>query len=114
MMALMIANELQNEESYLSSMGEDNIEGPDMNYVAPMTVSGSQNDEAHQLCKGNDDKEDTDIDLTAPTSNEVSNSDVQQNRVLDTFVLPLDFEVNTLPKEGNNLEIMITDMIIFC
>ena len=82
-----------------------------MSYVAPMTVSGSRNDKVHQLCKGNDDKEDPDIDLTAPTSNVVSNSDIQQNRVVDTFVLSLDFEENIIPKEGNNLEIMITDVL---
>ena len=47
----------------------------------------------------------------APTNNVVSNSDIQQNQVVDTFVLSLDFEEHITPKEGNNLEIMITDVL---
>ena len=35
--ALTKANELQKEEDCLSSMSKVNVEGPDMNYVAPMT-----------------------------------------------------------------------------
>ena len=54
---------------------------------------------------------DPDIDLIAPANNVISNSDTQQNQVVNTFVPSLDFEENIIPKEGNNLEIMITDVL---
>ena len=64
-MALTKANEPQKEEDCLPPMSKVNTEGPDINYVAPMTVSGFQNNEAHPLCKGDNDKKDPDLDHNA-------------------------------------------------
>ena len=101
---LIIPDELQDEENYLSSMSGNNIEGQVMSYEAPIAVSVSK-DEIRQSCNEDNDKEDSDISLTVPMDNIDSKSETQQFQVIDSIIPPLDFDENATPKKSNNLEV---------